>query len=148
MQFNSFERRMFNQARIEAEKSGFDRFHVGCVISYKNKIIGRGSNGDKTHPMQQKYNRRYRKFNVNKGGFVKHSVHAEISALSSVPYVIGKDVDWGKVKIFVYRICHGKPNGYGLAKPCPACLNAIRDIGIRHVYFTSDEGYSYLELDA
>ena len=40
MKFTNFEKRMFLAARAEAEKSDYDRFHIGCVITYKNKIIG------------------------------------------------------------------------------------------------------------
>lgn len=138
---------MFEAAYAEAEKSTFDHFKIGCVITYKNKIIGSGYNDDKTHPLQQRYNELYRDFNTNNGNFVKHSIHAEISAISSIPYVVGKEADFNKAKIFVYRICPGKPRGYGNAKPCEACIHAIADMGIRDVFFTDDDGLSYLRLD-
>lgn len=144
--FNSFDKRMFHAAKIEAEKSTFDRFKVGCVIAYKNRIIGRGHNSNKTHPMQQLYNERYREFNNVDGVAIKHSVHAEISALCSVSYCIGKDIDWGKVKVYVFRICPGKRLGYGCAKPCPACTAMLKDHNIKHVYYSDDNGLSYLEL--
>lgn len=147
MSISNFDRRMFHYAKEEALKSTFNRFHVGAVIVYKHKIIGSGHNSDKTHPMQEKYNELYRTFNNAKGCAIKHSLHAEISALTSISYLVGKEVDFSKAKIYIYRISIGKPKGYGCAKPCPACLNAIRDIGIKHCYFTDDEGYSYIELD-
>lgn len=147
MKFTNFEKRMFLAARAEAEKSDYDRFHIGCVITYKNKIIGAGHNSNKSHPMQRKYNRRYRKFNCTRGQYIHDAVHAEIAAIANISYVIGKDIDWSKVKVFVYRICNGKPNGYGNAKPCAACTQAIRDLGIRHVYFTDDDGHAYIELN-
>lgn len=147
MKLTNFDRRMFDQARLEAEKSEFERFNLGCVIAYKGHIIGRGRNGNKSHPRQKLYNRRYRKFNVSKGQAINDAIHAEVHAISSVRYVVGKDVDWSKASIYIYRICNGKPLGYGNAKPCPACMQAIRDLGIRHVYFTDDNGYSYLELN-
>lgn len=147
MEFSNFEMRMFNQARLEAEKSKFEHFKIGCVITYKGKIIGRGCNDDKSHPMQKKYNLRYRDFHVHNGEFVKHSIHAEIAAITSVPYVVGTDVDWSKAKIFVYRICKGKRLGYGNSKPCPACMHAIKDVGIRNVFYSDNMGYSFLKLD-
>lgn len=147
MFITSFDKRMFEYARQEAMKSTFNRFHVGAVIVYKHKIIGSGHNSDKTHPMQEKYNELYRTFNNTNGCPIKHSLHAEVSALTSVPYLIGKEVDFSKAKIYVYRISIGNPKGYACAKPCPACMGAIRAIGIRRCYFTGDEGYSYLELD-
>lgn len=147
MSINNFDRRMFHYARMEAEKSTFERFKVGAVIAYKHKIIGSGHNSSKTHPMQEKYNELYRTFNNTNGCPIKHSLHAEISAISAIPFVIGKEVDFSKAKIYVYRICPGKKKGYGNSRPCPACMNAIRDIGIRDVYYSSDDGLSYLRLD-
>ena len=135
MNFTNFELRMFEAAKAEAEKSDYDRFKLG------------GKNGNKSHPMQRKYNRLYRKFNCTDGQYIHDSVHAEISAITSIPYVVGKDVDFSKVKIFVYRICKGKKYGYGNARPCDACMNAIRELGIKNVYYTDDDGYAYLELN-
>ncbi len=142
----SFDRRMFHAAKMEAEKSTFNRFHVGAVITYKNRIIGQGHNSDKTDPMQRFYNEMYREFNNTDGAYIKHSLHAELSAIKSIPYCVGKDVDFSKCNIYVYRICPGKRLGFGNSLPCPACSAALRDMNIRNVYFTSDEGYAYVEL--
>lgn len=147
MSISNFDRRMFHYAKEEALKSTFNRFHVGAVIAYKHKIIGSGHNSDKTHPMQEKYNELYRTFNNANGCAIKHSLHAEISAISSIPFVVGKEVDFSKAKIYIYRVAIGKPKGYGLSKPCPACLNAIKDLGIKDIYYTDDYGLSYLRLD-
>ena len=141
MTISKFDERMFAAARKIAETSDFENFHMGCVIVYKKHIIGIASNSDKTHPMQAIYNK-YRKFNKTKNG-VKHSVHAEIAAINSIPYTIGKEVEWSKVKMYIYRICPGKIGGYGLAKPCVGCRQMIRDMGIRHVYYTGEGSYVY-----
>lgn len=141
---SKLDRRMFAAARRAAQKSDFDNFHVGCVVVYKKHIIGIASNSDKTHPAQAKYNQ-YRKFNRTKNG-IKHSVHAEIAAIHSVPYVVGRDVDWSKVKIYIYRICPGKVGGYGLGRPCLGCMQAIKDIGIHHIYYTGEGSYIYERL--
>lgn len=147
MKFTNFEKRMFLAACAEAEKSDYDRFHIGCVITYKNKIIGAGHNSNKSHPMQRKYNRRYRKFNCTKGQYIHDAVHAEIAAINSISYTTGIQVDFSKAKVFVYRICNGKELGYGNARPCAACMNAIRELGIKNVYYTDDDGLNYLELN-
>lgn len=141
MTITKFDRRMLAAAHKAALLSDFDSFHTGCVIVYKKHIIGMGSNSDKTHPMQAKYNQ-YRNFNKTKN-CIKHSVHAEIDALNSIPYVIGKEVEWSKVKVYIYRICPGRVGGYGLAKPCEACIQALRDIGIKHIYYTGNGSYIY-----
>ena len=144
MGINNFDKKMFNAAKRIAETSDFSNFHVGCVIVYKKHIIGSASNSDKTHPMQAQYNK-YRQFNKTKNG-IKHSVHAEIAAINSIPYVIGREVEWSKVKVYIWRICPGKPGLHGLAKPCPACTQALRDMGIQHIYYTGDESYVYERL--
>lgn len=142
---NNFDERMFAAARKEAESSDFESFHMGCVITYKKRIIGSAANSDKTHPMQAKYNQ-YRKFNKTKNG-IKHSMHAEIAAINSIPYVTGREVEWSKVKIYIYRISPGKPGQYGMARPCPGCMQAIRDMGIQHVYYTGEGSYIYERLN-
>lgn len=147
MKFTKFDIRMFDKAREEAELSDYGRIHVGCVITYKGHIIGRGHNSTKTHPRQKRYNRRYRKFNNTQGEVILDSVHAEVSAANSVSYTTGIQIDWSKTKIFVFRIASGKKNGYGCAKPCPACTAMISDLGIKDIYYTDDDGYAYLRLD-
>lgn len=146
MKFSKFDERMFHAAHIEAEKSEYKRFHIGCVITYKHAIIGRGHNSNKSHPMQKEYNQ-YRNFNNTDGNYIHDAVHAEILAIKSISYTTGIQIDWSKVRVYVYRICRGKPLGYGNSKPCPACMNAIKDLGIKKVYYTDDDGYSYLELN-
>lgn len=136
----------FKAAKREAEKSNFKNFHVGCVVVYKNHVIGKGHNSHKTSPQQKKWNRE-RNFYKDGKRPVVHSIHAEMRALTSIPYPVGIDVNWSKVKVYVYRICKGKPSHKGLSKPCAACRAAIRSLGIHHVYFTEDDGYGYIKLD-
>jgi deoxycytidylate deaminase len=129
-------------ARQEALHSQFDRFHLGCIITYKGRIIGRGSNSDKTDPLQKKYNKE-RKFNKCGKQPVKHSIHAEIAALKSIPYSIQESIDWTKVKVYIFRICSGKKLGFGNARCCPGCMKALRDKGIQHIYYTTDQWFAY-----
>lgn len=146
MTFSKFDKKMFAAARKIAKTSDFDTFHIGCVIVYKKHIIGMAANSKKTHPMQAEYNK-YRNFNKTING-VKHSVHAEIAAINSIPYTIGKEVtDWSKVKVYTYRICKGRESGKGMSRPCPACLNALRDLGIRDIYYSTDDGYAYERIE-
>lgn len=136
--------KFFEMARKEAEKSDFDGFRLGCVIVSKKHVIGRGHNSNKTNPKQKKYNQ-YRNF--NKGSRpIKHSVHAEIDAINSVPYPVANSVDWSNVKVYIYRISPGKPLGHGLSSPCSACRAALQDKGVRHLYYTTDSGFAYEEM--
>lgn len=138
MTINKFDKQMFKAARKVAQTSDFETFHVGCVITYKKHIIGAAANSDKTHPKQAYYNK-YRKFNKTKNG-VKHSVHAEIAAINSISYSIGKDIEWSKVKVYIYRVAPGLARGHGMSRPCAACRAAFKDLGIKHIYYTSSEG--------
>lgn len=144
MTISKNDERMFAAARKIAKTSDFEGFHMGCVIVYKKHIIGAASNSDKTHPKQAHYNK-YRHFNKTKNG-IKHSLHAEIAAINSIPYTIGRDVDWSKVKVYIYRIAPGLPGGYGMARPCSGCRAALRDLNIQHIYYTGEESYIYERL--
>ena len=138
---NNRDYKFFEMARKMASESDFERFHVGCVIVYKGRVIGQGVNSNKTDPKQKKYNR-YRNFSYSKEP-IKHSLHAEIAALKSVPYPIKESIDWKKAAIYIYRICAGRELGQGMARPCPACMEAMRDMGIQSIYYTTTDGFSY-----
>jgi len=143
--FNKFDYKMFKKARQVAETSDFGSFHLGCVIVYKHKVLASASNSTKTHPMQKKYNRKYRDFKHGEKPIVD-SLHAEIAALSSIPYPIAQQIQWKDVSVYIYRICKGKPLGHGMARPCKACRNALRDMGINHLYYTGEDSFIYERL--
>lgn len=140
-----FDYKMFDAARRAAGTSDFDSFHLGCVVVYKHKIIASASNSTKTHPMQKKYNRKYRKFKHGDKPIVD-SLHAEIAALNSIPYPIAQQIQWKDVSVYVYRICKGKPLGHGMARPCKACMNALKDAGVGHLYYTGEDSFVYERL--
>lgn len=139
-----FDYRMFDAARRIAQESDFENFHIGCVVVYKKHIISSACNTNKTSPKQKKYNRK-RVFNKSNKP-TKHSMHAEIRALSLIPYPLQQTINWREVKIYVYRICKGKPLGHGLARSCSGCMAAIKDLGIQDLYFTTDNGYCYEKI--
>ena len=119
-------------ARQVAEQSDFTKTHVGCLITYRGQVISSGCNSNKTHPMQKKYNI----YREQDSSFIP-KVHAEITALCKLK---NKNIDMRKVKLYVYRI---KKNGsYGMARPCPSCMAAIKDIGINHILYTTNDGYA------
>ena len=49
------------------------------------------------------------------------------------------------MKLYIYRIRKDQP--YGMARPCPSCMAAIKDIGIKDIYYTTNDGFSYEYLD-
>jgi len=65
-------------------------------------------------------------------------LHAEINCLNSIKHL---DINFSKVKLYIYRIRKDQP--YGLSRPCPSCVAAIKDLGIRDIYYTSNDGFVY-----
>ncbi len=123
----------FDKARQAAMVSDYYKFHIGCIAVYQGTIIGIGCNCNKTHPTQKFYNR-YRK----QSEIMLPKLHAEISCINSIKHL---DINFSKVKLYIYRIRKDQP--FGLSRPCPSCMAAIKDLGIRDIYYTSNEGYAY-----
>lgn len=129
--------RFFEKAKKVASVSDFYKTHMGCVAVYQGQVIGLGCNCNKTHPSQQYYNQ-YRE----KSDSLLAKLHAEMSCLNSIK---NQNVNFSKVKLYIYRIRKSQP--FGLARPCPSCMAAIRDLGIRDIYYTTNDGYAYEKLE-
>ena len=125
----------FDMAKKVSELSTFHkpRIRIGCLVVYGHRIIGSGFNSDKTSPVQKKYNRL--RFSEES----PHSLHAEISAL--LPLLNNKDIDFSKVKIFTYR--EKQDHTLGKSRPCKSCMALIKDLGIKNIYYTTDDGYCH-----
>ena len=131
--------KFFEYARRAASKSTYKQFHIGAVLVYHGRIIGEGWNTNKTSPTQKHYNKN-RKFNKSSKP-IQHKNHAEIAAFRSVSYQVDQETDWSKVKIYIYRICNDGSKLSNMARPCPACMAAIKEKGIKTIYYTSNDGY-------
>ena len=127
----------FLKARQVATISDYYKTHIGCVAVYQGQVIGLGCNTNKTHPIQKFYNR-YRE----PSDTMLPKLHAEISCINQIKHL---NINFSKVKLYIYRIRKDQP--YGMARPCPSCMAAIRDLGIRDIYYTTNEGYSYERLE-
>lgn len=128
---------MFLLAREQSFNSDYtgQNARVGCVAVLHNTVIAKGFNTDKTHTLQDKYNHfRYR----NEGGhYFPSKCHSELAALQKIKYL---DIDFGKIELYIYReIRSGK---VAMARPCKACMAAIRDLGIKTIHYTTDSGYA------
>ena len=55
------------------------------------------------------------------------------------------NVNFSRVKLYIYRIRVDQP--FGMARPCLSCMAAIKDIGIRDIYYTTNDGYVYERLE-
>ena len=125
--------KFFSYAKHIAKISDFERCPIGCVVVYKGKVISTGFNCHKTHPLQRLYNK-YRFPEDDK----PHKVHAEIHAISPL---LKQDIDWRKVVLYIYR--RRKDGQLGLARPCDGCMAFIKKLGIRDIYYTTDDGFCY-----
>lgn len=134
---NNTDKKFFKKAKQVAHISDFPKIHVGCVAVYKGKVIGFASNLSKTHPVQKYYNK-YRDRDEN----FEPKLHAEINCINSIKHT---NIQFNKVKLYIYRPRISLPTG--MCRPCPSCMAAIKDLGIKHIYYTTDEGYAYEKLD-
>ena len=129
--------RYFDKARQTATISDFYKTHIGCVAVYQGSIIGIGCNCNKTHPIQKYYNK-YRE----KSNELLPKLHAEINCINQIKNL---DINFSKVKLYIYRIRKDQP--FGLARPCPSCMAAIKDLEIQDIYYTSNDGYCYERIE-
>ena len=135
--FRKIDYKYFDKARQAACISDYYKTHIGCIAVYQGQVIGIGCNCNKTHPTQKFYNR-YR----IKSDVMLPKLHAEINCLNQIRHL---DINFSKVKLYISRIRKDQP--YGLAKPCPSCMAAIKDIGIRDIYYTGNDGYVYEKIN-
>ena len=127
----------FNKARHVASISDYKKQHIGCVAVYQGQVIGLGCNCNKTHPMQKFYN----KYRIKSDNMLP-KLHAEISCINQIKHL---GINFSKVKLYIYRIRKDQP--FGLSRPCPSCMAAIKELGIRDIYYTTNDGYSYERLE-
>jgi len=141
-QINKF----FKLAKNASKFSDYTKknIHIGAVLVYKNKVISNGWNTDKTNPIQYAYNIYRQQTENNNREYDANNhlpcVHAEMKCLIDTKDL---NIDWRKANLFVYRSSNGKLRN---CKPCKACLKAIKDRGIRNVYYTNEDGYCYKRI--
>ncbi len=133
------QKRYFAVAKRQAAKSTFSRHkisnktdsvRIGSAIVKGNYVTSKGCNKTKTHPMQQLHNNRHM-------AHIPHpKIHAEIDAL-----IYSRYDDLTGCEIFVYR--EMADGTLANCKPCNACRNAMKDAGIKHIYYTTENGYHY-----
>ena len=127
----------FDKAKRIAAISDYHKIHTGCVAVYQGNVIGIACNTNKTHPTQKYYNRFREESDV-----LMPKLHAEINCINQIKHL---DINFSKVKLYIYRIRNDKP--YGMSRPCPSCMAAIKDLGIRDIYYTTNDGYVYERLE-
>ena len=134
---NKSDYRYFTKAKMVACVSDYGKTHVGCVAVYQRRVIGLGCNCNKTHPIQKFYNR----YRIQED-FMLPKLHAEINCLNQLK---NQNINFSKLKLYIYRT--RKDQKHGMARPCPSCMAAIRDLGIKNIYYSTDLGFAYERLE-
>ena len=125
----------FRAAKSVSEFGSHHRHKVGAIVVMKHRIISSGCNSMKTHPLQKQYNKyRFKEDSV-------HACHAELVALLPL---IRDNVDLADASIYVYR--EHKNGTPGCARPCKSCMELIKDVGIKRIFYTTDDGYAREDL--
>lgn len=119
-------------AKIIRLCSDFKRFKLGAVIFNNKKILTAGANTNKTCPSQFKYNH-FRHFDNTDYREVNACCHAEMAALVRLRRLYPR-INPSSLSIFVYR--ENAQGEYAMAKPCRGCEQALKDFGIRKIYYT------------
>ena len=123
-------KKYFDVACSISKLSNFTREKLGAVVVSKNwDIIGVGYNDRKTHPYQAAIAKRL-------GLDEKIFLHAEFAAL-----VAAKQRNLYGARVFVYR--EFRSGELAMSRPCPICMSYIKELGIKDIYYTTDEGYCY-----
>lgn len=104
-------------------------YKVGCLIFKKNVQIGEGVNAmAKTHPRASEV---YEYPFPHAELMATHKVDDKAKLQGSVAYVAR------------YRKDDGQP---GMAKPCLKCMEHLRSVGVKRVYFTTEHGVDFINL--
>lgn len=106
----------------EAENSEHHIYRLGAVIFKGSRILGSGHNSFRSSNIPEKYKK------------YPHTLHAEQAAIYSVN-------DWNTLKgasIVVIRL--NKSGNLSKGYPCKYCLNTIRFVGIKNLYYSNRLG--------
>jgi tRNA(Arg) A34 adenosine deaminase TadA len=120
---NLKQQKILNKAIEIASLLEGNKFKFCAIITdRKNNILSIGLNSFvKTSPLQKKYAEKF-------GQDDKIYNHSEVSAINKLPY--------GCVPYNIYVARVSKKNQPLLGKPCIICQEAIKDVGIKNIYYT------------
>ena len=107
------------------------KYQIGCIIVDKHRIISSGHNSNtKCHPLQAELDSKH--FNC----FCVGKLHAETSAI--LPLLNSKK-DLSRATCYTYRQL--KDGSLGMSRPCSRCLDLIKQVGIRKIKYTTEDGF-------
>lgn len=130
------QRSFFESAQAASLLSDYPKFHLGCVVVKKSRIISSGHNSITQYSsIQQKMD--FKRF----GGEHRGACHAETAALLPL---IRQRADLSSCVVYLYREhSDGTPV---VSRPCSGCMSLLRAVGIRRVFFTVDGGYAVEDI--
>jgi deoxycytidylate deaminase len=103
---------------------------MGAAAVYRGSLLAIGWNSEKTHPLQARYNR-LREFD---GYHFQSKLHAEMMVVTKIAHL---DIDFSQVDIYIWR----GDDVPQLSRPCAACEAALRELGIKRVFYTGNNSY-------
>ena len=110
---------------------------IAAAIVYKKEVISIGTNRLKTDPFQSKFSSHIQAIYL----------HAENDAIKKALRVLSIE-ELAKSRLYISRSKFEEPTKKtmirGLARPCAGCMRAIAAFDIKHVCFTTEEGYDWL----
>jgi len=109
-----------------AAASNHPKHHLGCVIVKSGRILASGYNSVNRHNTNS-----YRKFN--------NSIHAEQCAIQKL--LTSPTALFGAT-LYVSRIHNGR---LLLARPCAFCMELIRAVGIKKIFYSDSNGSITME---
>ena len=112
-------KRFFNLAKKLSQKSDYQAHKLGAVIVRGGEVVGIGFNKRKTHPLSKT------RFN---------NIHAELSAVlnSGLENLQG-------CHVYVYR--ETKQGQIAMARPCGHCMDILKKLSVRRVYYSTPNGF-------
>ena len=135
-------KKFLNDAKKASRNSEFHQHRLGAVLIYKGTPLASGCNIKKTSPVQKHFNRLRTNYDVDADYANNNSLHAEMSCILKTRYL---DIDFSKTSLFVYR--EHKNGNKAMARPCRACRAMIKKMGIKDVYYTTEDGYCYERME-
>jgi hypothetical protein len=127
----------YDVAKSVSKTSTHERVSIGAILVLGKEIISVACNENKSHPEQYRLNKF--RFNDENSDRCKNGIHAELKCILSC-----KEDDLSRAKLYVYR--EDRKGHIANCRPCPACMEKIKETGIRDIYYTTEDGHAHERL--
>lgn len=126
--------------KVSYESDYAGNAHIGAVLVYHGSVLAKAANTAKTHTNQKVFNIVSKRYTMNdtEGRYLPERAHAECLLLAKCKYLA---INWSQAHIYVYREL--KNGRLAISRPCVACMAAIRSLGIKHIHYTTYDGFCH-----